>query len=66
LAINAVSRSASQQVNVAIPLTRASAIVGRIYDEYGEPVTPPGHGAAVDDGGPATVSRARWRIRHDG
>jgi hypothetical protein len=31
--------SAGQQVNVAIPLTRASAIVGRIYDEYGEPVT---------------------------
>lgn len=28
-----------QKVNVEIPLTRASAIVGRIFDEYGEPVT---------------------------
>jgi hypothetical protein len=28
-----------QQVNVDIPLTRASAIVGRIFDEFGEPIT---------------------------
>lgn len=28
-----------QQVSVEIPLTRASAIVGRIFDEYGEPIT---------------------------
>ena len=31
--------SGSQQVNADIPLTRASAIVGRVNDEYGEPVT---------------------------
>jgi hypothetical protein len=34
-----IALATGQQVNVAIPLTRASAIVGRIYDEYGEPVT---------------------------
>jgi hypothetical protein len=28
-----------QQVGVEIPLTRASALVGRIFDEYGEPIT---------------------------
>ena len=31
--------TAGQQVGVEIPLTRASAIVGRILDEYGEPIT---------------------------
>ena len=31
--------TAGQQVNVEIPLTRASAIVGRIFDEFGEPIT---------------------------
>ena len=31
--------TAGQQVSVEIPLTRASAIVGRILDEYGEPIT---------------------------
>jgi hypothetical protein len=28
-----------QRVTVEIPLTRAAAIAGRVYDEYGEPVT---------------------------
>lgn len=31
--------TAGQQVSVEIPLSRASAIVGRIFDEYGEPIT---------------------------
>jgi hypothetical protein len=35
----AITLTAGQKVNVDIPLTRASAIVGRIVDEYGEPVT---------------------------
>jgi hypothetical protein len=35
----AIALAPGQQVNVEIPLTRASAIVGRIFDEYGEPVT---------------------------
>jgi hypothetical protein len=30
--------AAGQQVSVEIPLTRASAIVGRVFDEYGEPI----------------------------
>ena len=35
----AISLTNGQKVNIDIPLTRASAIVGRILDEYGEPVT---------------------------
>ena len=31
--------TAGQQVSVEIPLSRASAIVGRIFDEFGEPIT---------------------------
>lgn len=31
--------TAGQQVSVEIPLSRASAIVGRIFDENGEPIT---------------------------
>ena len=31
--------SSGQQVSVEIPLSRASAVVGRIFDENGEPVT---------------------------
>ena len=34
-----ISLTVGQQVGVEIPLTRASAIVGRILDEYGEPIT---------------------------
>ena len=34
-----ISLTVGQQVGVEIPLTRASAIVGRIFDEYGEPIT---------------------------
>jgi hypothetical protein len=34
-----ITLSPGQQVNVEIPLIRASAIVGRIFDEYGEAVT---------------------------
>ena len=34
-----IALAGGQEVNVAIPMTRASAIVGRISDEYGEPVT---------------------------
>ena len=35
----AITIANGQTVNIEIPLTRASAIVGRIYDEFGEPVT---------------------------
>ena len=35
----AIAMTNGQKVNVEIPLTRASAIVGRVYDEFGEPVT---------------------------
>src|SRR5678816_4029926 len=35
----AISLTNGQKVNIDIPLTRASAIVGRILDEYGEPIT---------------------------
>ena len=35
----AITITNGQKVNVDIPLTRASAIVGRVLDEYGEPVT---------------------------
>jgi hypothetical protein len=31
--------ASGQRINVELPLTRASAIVGRIFDEYGEPIT---------------------------
>jgi hypothetical protein len=31
--------AAGQQLDVQMPLTRASAIVGRVFDEWGEPVT---------------------------
>jgi hypothetical protein len=34
-----IALTAGQQVSVEIPLSRASAIVGRIFDENGEPVT---------------------------
>ena len=34
-----IELAAGGQVNVEIPLTRASAIVGRIFDEFGEPIT---------------------------
>jgi hypothetical protein len=35
----AISIANGQRVNIELPLTRASAIVGRVFDEYGEPVT---------------------------
>ena len=35
----AITIANGQKVNVDISLTRASAIVGRVFDEYGEPVT---------------------------
>jgi hypothetical protein len=35
----AITMTNGQRVNIEIPLTRGSAIVGRIFDEYGEPVT---------------------------
>jgi len=35
----AITLTNGQKVNVDIPLTRASAIVGRVVDEYGEPIT---------------------------
>jgi hypothetical protein len=35
----AITLGNGQKVNVDIPLTRASAIVGHVVDEYGEPVT---------------------------
>ena len=34
-----ITVASGQQISVDIPLTRASAIAGRIYDEFGEPVT---------------------------
>ena len=35
----AITMTNGQRVNIEIPLTRGSAIVGRIFDEFGEPVT---------------------------
>ena len=37
--ITPIAVSANSTVSVEIPLTRASAITGRVFDEYGEPVT---------------------------
>ena len=34
-----IELTGGQRVNIDIPLTRASAIVGRVHDEFGEPVT---------------------------
>jgi hypothetical protein len=35
----AITMTNGQRVNIEIPLTRGSAIVGRVFDELGEPVT---------------------------
>ena len=35
----AITMANGQRVNIEIPLTRGSAIVGRVFDEFGEPVT---------------------------
>jgi hypothetical protein len=34
-----IAVGSGQQISIDVPLTRASAIAGRIYDEFGEPVT---------------------------
>ena len=51
-----ITMTNGRTVNVEIPLTRASAIVGRIYDEFGEPVT----AARVTVLRPTMVSHRRY------
>ena len=63
----AIALSTGQQVNIAIPLTRASAIVGRDLRRVSVSPSPPlvsrccGRRWCVIDG----IS-SRWRMRHDG
>ena len=51
-----IELTGGQRVNIDIPLTRASAIVGRVHDEFGEPVT----AARVAVLRPRMVNRRRY------
>jgi protocatechuate 3,4-dioxygenase beta subunit len=60
----AITMANGQRVNIEIPLTRGSAIVGRVVDEFGEPVTAARVVcAASDHGSSSAISRADWRRR---